>query len=392
MKIKNRSNFTKKYNNSIGILTFHWGTNYGGVLQSYALQTYLEKAGYETYIINYKPRRYNKSIFGLIAPVRFIYFLALLKNVFRGKIRILSSFKVVFMEYLSDYIKEAKIERFRSNYLNETQHYNSIDDLKKNPPEFDVYICGSDQIWNPFFTTKGEGKPTATYFLGFGNASVKKIAYAASFGCEEYPEDAKNIAKDYVKKFTAVSVREKSGLSIVKDFGFENPVILPDPTLLLSASDYLHIFNGLDKTNMTGAFSYFLRGVNNDILSLEKFIKKTHKMYSSDGIFKPYSIEEWLSAIYNAALVLTNSFHGVVFSIIFHKPFIVLLSSEDSSKMNDRFYTLLSKLNLHDRIITSFDEEIASRLINSSIDWTLIDNDISSLRMQSQSFFNEHLS
>ncbi|PKP41361.1 MAG: hypothetical protein CVT93_08515 [Bacteroidetes bacterium HGW-Bacteroidetes-10] len=375
----------------IGIITFHWGTNYGGVLQAYALQNYLEKNGHEVFIINYKPKRYNNLLIGYFAPKRFIWLLALLKNNFKGRGSVASSFKHIFIEYLDNIIKEKKIKVFRKNYLKETILYESIIELQKNPPKFDVYICGSDQIWNSFFTTKGEGGPTSAYFLDFGDFGIKKIAYAVSFGCEQYPLEAGIIAKEHMKNFSAISVRENSGISIVKDLGFMDPIILPDPTLLLSSSDYFPIYNGVDNASIAGVFSYFLRGENKEIFALESFIKKTYEIYAPDGILKPYSIEEWISGVKNASLVLTNSFHGAVFSIIFHKPFIVLLSSEDTSNMNDRFYTLLRKLNLNDRIITSFDEDITTKLLNTSINWTFVDAEISKLRKLSQSFFNEHL-
>ena len=375
----------------IGIITFHWGTNYGGILQAYALQTFLSKKGYDVFIIDYKPNRYNKSFIGYFNPMRAIWFAALLKNVFKGKGTIASSFKHVFVDYLNDLIKENKLQLFREKNLNTTVHYESLNELKKNPPEFDFYVTGSDQVWNTFFTTQGEGQPTSTYFLDFGKARVKRIAYAVSFGCEEYPDEAKNIANVYMKNFSAISVRENSGASIVKDMGFENPIILPDPTLLLSASDYSNLIEGVSIRKENEAFSYFLRDNNKDIISLENYLKTKYNILNPANNLKPYSMEEWISGIKNASLVLTNSFHGVVFSIIFHRPFIVVLSNEDSSNMNDRFYTLLTNLKLKDRIINSFNQKSIDNLLEETIDWSFVDIEIKKMREQSDLFFNQHI-
>ena len=102
-------------------------------------------------------------------------------------------------------------------------------------------------------------------------------------------------------------------------------------------------------------------------------------------------MEEWISGIKNASLVLTNSFHGVVFSIIFHRPFIVVLSNEDSSNMNDRFYTLLTNLKLKDRIINSFNQKSIDNLLEETIDWSFVDIEIKKMREQSDLFFNQHI-
>src|SRR5690606_35848616 len=110
---------------------------------------------------------------------------------------------------------------------------------QSNPPELDMYICGSDQVWNPYFTSKGENNsPTPTYFLDFGNPSIKRVAYAVSFGCVNFPEDVAQIAKQYVFNIQAISVRENSGLDILKVWGIENAVKLADPTLLIQKELY----------------------------------------------------------------------------------------------------------------------------------------------------------
>lgn len=353
----------------IGILTFHWGTNYGAILQAYALQTYLESMGHEVHIINYKPKRFNKSLLSCFLTPRFYLYASNIKA----------------------YLKEKKMKVFRRKYLHETVLYESLTELKKNPPNFDVYVCGSDQIWNPSFTTKGEGGPTSTYFLDFGDKNIKKIAYAVSFGCDIYPKIASNIAIKYIPSFNAISVRENSGVQIITKMGFKEPIRLPDPTLLLDSTEYRFADSPVTR-NQKIAFFYILRKEDKIIKKIKKSIKKIYSLETADKVFKPYSVEQWILGINNASIVVTNSFHGMVFSLIFHKPFVVVLSNGNSSTMNDRFNTLLSFLNLEHRILYNFDKENLEKLINDQINWQKTDSLVNELKQQSFIFFKRLLS
>lgn len=354
----------------IGILTFHWGTNYGAILQAYALQVYLTQIGHDVYIINYRPQEYKKTLFRCFFKKRFWLFLLNLK----------------------EYIKEMKLDTFRKKYLNETILYKSLDELKRNPPQLDMYICGSDQIWNSYFTTKGEGnKPTSTYFLNFGGTSVKRIAYAVSFGCEVYPDEASDVAQKYISKFLAISVREESGLSIVKQLGYENPIKLPDPTLLLSREDY-SFANTNKKIFQKKAFIYILRDEYKEVDKIVSFLKRDHIIDTSNNFFNPKSIEDWLKSIEEASIIITNSFHGAVFSIIFHVPFIVLHASGREAGMNDRFNTLLQALGLENRVLDKYDLNKVSELLIEKINWDDVDNKLIALQENVYNFFQKNIS
>lgn len=353
----------------IGIITFHWATNYGAILQAYALQSYLEIRGHEVFIINYRPKQYKKSLFKCFFTFRFWHYFSNLK----------------------EYYKEVSLEIFRKQYLNETLIYESLIELKKCPPEFEVYICGSDQIWNPYFTTKGEGKPTSAYFLDFGSDYVKRISHAVSFGCEHYPENAAIIAKKYIKNFNGISVREDTGLDIVTKLGVANAIKLPDPTLLLMRDEYRFTSSG-HLNSQKKAFIYILRDeycqVKNIKNQLEKyfFIDKPRKYYS------PYSVEEWVQEIRDSSFVLTNSFHGMVFSLIFHVPFIIIPAIGASSGMNDRFVSLLSPLNLQHRILLNYNFDEFKTLIDEKFSWQVIDSQLKALRDKADEFYTEMLS
>lgn len=353
----------------IGIITFHWSTNYGAILQAFALQTYLKKMGHDVYIINFRPKKYKKTLLGCFSSHRFWNYLTNLK----------------------EYIKDRKLDVFRRRYLKETSLYETLEELKSNPPKFEAYICGSDQIWNPSFTTMGEGKPTSVYFLDFGNNDIKRIAYAVSFGCENYPEAASTIAKMYIHNFKAISVRENSGLSIVSKLGFLNPVKLPDPTLLLLQDEY-NFANTAQVSSQKTAFIYILRGEDNDVKSIKSYLANKFKLDTANKLFNPYSVEEWVSSIKNASIVLTNSFHGMVFSLIFHVPFIVVLYKGSSAGMNDRLITLLSYLNLEHRIINNYDIEKLNILVDDQINWQKVDEKLTEFRNETNTFFNKMLS
>jgi exopolysaccharide biosynthesis predicted pyruvyltransferase EpsI len=351
----------------IGIITFHWATNYGAILQAYALQTYLKKSGHDVFIINYRPKQHKKTLIKcFLTPHLYLYF-----------------------PRLKEFIKEQKLEKFRKKYLRETILYESLDELKTNSPELDIYICGSDQIWNPYFTTMGEGNSTSTYFLDFGSNEVIRIAYAVSFGCEDYPEKAETIAKKYIHNFNAISVRENSGIQIVTKLGFTNAIKLPDPTLLLSCDDYNFEIQNL-LPNEKRAVVYILRKETENIKSVVSHLQNDFRIDTIDESLNPDSVESWINKIRNSSLVITNSFHGMVFSLIFHVPFIIILSNGVSSGMNDRFYSLLSILNLEHRISITYDIERLNVLLNEEIDWQEIDLKIKEQRSEATIFFEKY--
>ncbi len=351
----------------IGIITFHWATNYGAVLQAYALQYYLYKLGHEVSIINYRPKRHKKTFFKCFFTKR----------------------PWIIPKRISEYFKENTIERFRRTYLNETRIYETENEIKKEPPKFDIYICGSDQIWNPSFTLGGEGKPTGVYFLDFGESNITRIAYAVSFGCVKYPDVAGKLMKKYISSFKSISVREQTGTEILSGFGLKNALTLPDPTLLLDQTDYLFTKNECRSGEM--AFVYILRNENTIACQIQKLIEKKYIFINPNKIFREYTIEQWINYIQRTKLVITNSYHGVLFSLIYHVPFLVILSHGVSAGMNDRFYTILTPIGLEHRAIQKFEVRQITELLNEDIDWTIVDKHVEGLKHKANLFFQSHL-
>jgi hypothetical protein len=334
----------------IGILTFHWATNYGAILQCLALQKYLISQGHDVEVINYKPLKYNDNLYNFIRFRKFLH--------------------------LSDYINERKKEKaltlFRETNLKLTELVHSCKTLPSVISKFDVIISGSDQVVNPSFLMNGEGRNiiSPTYYLGFP-FSGKRVGYALSFGCVSFPESCINIASKYIREFNSISVRETSGVDIVEAMGRRDAVVVPDPTLLMP-SNFYHALALQYLKNDTYIYSFFIRNIASrknligTCLCGEKILWN-----NTEGDF---SMEGWLAKIKNARYVITDSFHCVVMCLKLHKPFIVITERKGNVGMNDRLYTLLYLCGLSNRIIwkEAFVTEI-DQLYNE-IDWTCIDS------------------
>lgn len=326
----------------IGILTFHWATNYGAVLQAYALQQYLVSEGFDTVIINYVPKRLEVS----------------LMNCFRS--RSISD----FLKKMRIYRKELRIRKFRNENLIETKKYSVYNQISSDLADsLDFVITGSDQVWNQYFiTNSGDTQFNTSYFLSCFNQGIKKIAYAVSFGCVEYPEALSKKIAPLITNFQSIGVRENSGKSILKAMNYDESVVVCDPTLLLNRSKYFSLFSGF-KTEDVFTFVYLLR---DDTELLLRKVKKDCNL-TNTKVSSEECLESWLANIFYSNLVITNSYHGMIFSILFEKDFIVLLERDEP--MNDRFYTLLSRIDLLNRVC--YVDEVVNT-VEKKIDWEYV--------------------
>lgn len=344
----------------IGIITFHWATNFGAVLQAYALQRYLQSLGQEVLIINYKPVNYEYSV---------------VKSILN---------RTPFSSFIS-WKKEKGLISFRNRLFNCSKNYASLNELKKNPPICDIYITGSDQVWNPYFLLGGEGKITTTYFLTFVPEGSRKCAYAVSFGTNEYSNDIKNILSPIINSFNVISVRERTGLDIVSSLKYEGKCeLVPDPTLLLKNNDYTFLFSHINRSHEDYIYVYILR--NKQILKcIENELRRKQIEYkispSSDG-----RLDEWLYSIMKARFVITNSYHGMLFCLQFHVPFFVLTEEGDLEGMNDRFYTVLRMLDLEKLIYNSVSIIDLNRIVSTQIDWGDVDRKLDNYRKKGYDF------
>jgi hypothetical protein len=352
---------------TIGILTFHWATNYGAVLQAYALQEYLTNEGHDVKIINYIPvKKSLRSCFKYRNP----------KNIFIQ---------------IKDLIKEQSFIPFRIKWLRLTQSYNTLNQLYDNPPNFDCYICGSDQIWNPYFLANGEGKQTPTYFLPFGGENVRRISYAASFGVIDYPEDLKKIIYPLIKNFNSLGVRENTGKAILEEMDFSNVNLVPDPTLLLSNNSLNKLlpFNRIKKIDI---FYYVLQENQILINRTLKYAKNVLKLKVTSNKSSPFmKIEDWLLSMKYSKYVVTNSFHGVIFAVLFKTPFVVIPIENKLKGMNDRISTLLGYFNLENRFLERYDEKEFETILKTPIDWDKVFAIKEQLQDNANKFFKSSL-
>lgn len=345
----------------VGIITFHWAANYGAVLQTYALQKAVEKMDVSAEIIDYRPKQYERKWWKCFVS------------------RSLHS-----MRYkLSDYIKNKKIQRDICGKLHLSKQYESAEKLKENPPLYDVYISGSDQIWNEFFTLSGEENVTLSYFLDFAPKGARKISYATSIGsaklCEEYWRNALPLLKEY----ESISVREQSAKKVLEEKGLR-VVISPDPTLLIEAGEYEQLF-----TKMPAKIAYYiLQNNQHTIACLKKYLEKNYAKGNSVDLNR-VTLAEWGGYIANAEYVLTNSYHGIIFSLLNHRKFFAVLIEGELQGMNDRVITLLERLDLKNRIVGSVKELEKAR--TEAIDWNTVDMLLAKYREEGSRYLKKNL-
>jgi hypothetical protein len=356
----------------IGIMTFWWSRdNYGQILQCYALQKYLRDAGHDAYLIRYDPRNdytYTKTPFlrkvlKAFNPIKLYNFLSYKKREF----------------YKNTYEKQKNSQRnfegFRIEFIKQSEKtYYSYDELVKNPPVADVYIVGSDQVWNTFGMNKAINVIRA-YLLDFGDQSIKRIAYAVSFGKEVLDNDSITIFAKLLPNFDYISVREKSGVDICKKCGSNNVEWVLDPTMLLEADKYHVLYKDEDikKPKKPYCLLYFLNWESNlTIQTVYNWAKRENLdvIYvsgngESDKYKKIYpTIPEWIYLIEHAEYVITNSYHCSVFSLLFNKQFCILPLIGEYVGMNSRFDSLFELFQIESRFINS-----DLSILNKEIAW-----------------------
>lgn len=323
----------------VGIITFHAAHNYGSVLQAYALQKIIANMGYKCEIINLRTPK-QIEIYSILTKRKGLKYI--LKNA-----------------YHLLYLKKRKIRHRRfeeyisSKYILSEQEYSSCDELIKNPPEYDFYISGSDQIWN-----LATGDSDLAYFLAFVK-SGKKIAYAPSFGpIGDLNVEQKEIIKNLIKDYHFLSIRENSGASLVDELIGEKIPVLIDPAMLLKKSEW-DIISKPVTVNFDYIFFYTLFATPYMIKTVRALSRKLNLPVITPYVSNQYDVItnfikttdcgpcEFLSYIKNAKIVCTSSLHSTVFSILYEKPFFAIDGMKDK-----RINTLLTKTSLTHRAIT----------------------------------------
>lgn len=377
----------------IAILTQPLHTNYGGNLQNFALQTALKKMGHEPVTID------RHATIKLRTKLKLGYFKRLASHYLKG------TPKPKARDYLGtskDKRDRAHVIRFIETYINKTPRLYSDQAVQKAFAEkrFDAVIVGSDQCWRPIYSPN-----ISTYFLDFleNDQSIKKIAYAASLGTEkwEFDEQQTQMAQRFIKQFDAVSVREKQAVELVKDKLNTEASFVLDPTLLLDKDDYLKVIDAHQPPLPTrkGVYTYVLDAggwkgqvinqvaetLNTSVFNNQPKATIANPSDNSDDYVIP-SIEGWIKGFADADFVVTDSFHGTVFSILFNKPFVSLLNAERGAA---RFYSILSEFGLEDRLVAGYDEAKVGFLLNQETDWQQVNAKLEKLKQNSKGFLQE---
>lgn len=355
----------------IGILTQPLTTNYGGILQNYALQTVLKNLGHEPKTIDYIVYTWKD------------WYIYTLKNL----IKKLLGRQCYFISTPSRELKkEIPLRRFVCNNISLTApRKKSFTASLIEKYNFDAVVVGSDQVWRPSYNAD---RIEDMYLAFTQGLSVRRVAYAASFGTDEweYTKESTNICSVLAKKIDAISVRELTGVELCKRYLGVTAAHVLDPTMLLTSLDYEMICKDIERREPF-VFAYMLDISSEKRQIVESIAKSRGLTYiivsAGNDISENDSIELWLSYFRDCSFVVTDSFHGTVFSIIFNRDFIVC---DNQSRGNARFHSLLDIFDLQNRMIIS-DQELPPL----SIDWDAVKVILNTRRIESIEWLNSAL-
>lgn len=378
----------------IGIITF-WSSqdNYGQILQCYSLYKVLTELGNEAYIIKYIPAKVVKRTF--IAKVKNIIKWLLLpqKQIIRLRQKKETEAKN----------RQREFDKFKEKHLHFTpKTYIGLQNLQQYAPTADCYITGSDQVWAQPLSNKDN----EAFFLNFGKSKSLRISYAPSFSMKNYPDELEDLLTKQLSRFDAISVREPDGVNICKKVGYNATLVL-DPTLLINPIFFKQMINNnkeihkyafIYSLNINSEDEFYWTKIHNELLKLKIIpIATTASGYlpakeilSGCKYIYP-TIQDWLTYIYYSEIIITASFHGIVFAILFHKNFIYIPLKGKNSQGNNRILSLLESLQLSNCIYKETDNLDLQELLNTKIDWDIVDNILNQKRLLSMNFLQNAL-
>ena len=350
---------------NIKLLTFHNANNYGAALQAFALKEALKQLKTKPQFVNYE----NKKILSDYKLIR---------------TNSLKSF-ISSLWYLPRNLKRKKsFKSFSDKYLDtNSKVYSTHCQIEQDIQSKDIFVAGSDQIWNPELT----GGLSDVYTLNFKN-DVRKIIYGASLGNEELLEKNAQDFKNKLANLDYISVREKSIISPLENITGKKVEQVVDPTLLLDidawnklisenevvqlpCEKYIVVYTLFESEEVTKIANYLSQVTDLKIVHFKKYNTYKNELTS----LYSYGPVDFVNAIKNAAYVITNSFHGTVFSLIFRKKFYSVLPKQRSGRIKD----LLNSLDLNDRII----DDVKKINLEDKIDYIKIEEEIKKIRNSS---------
>ncbi len=356
---------------SVAVITFHsWingNLNYGASLQAYALCKAIDQLGHPVELIDYIP------------------------EVIRGKSKLKNFYRSIFRFFIACKVPRNKRRGF-CDFMKKycflgTRTYRSLDALVQHPPAADVYLSGSDQVWN---TRIFHGILFPAFFLGFGAVSKKRVSYASSFGTHEPDLRLKSQIGALLTPFSSIAVREKSGVDVIEKMLGDQVAVssVLDPTLLLQ--DYEEILEPMNTTGML--LAYLFKPTDEDIALLKQtasklslkpgliWDKRMHR-FNAVELVECNSPSQWLGAMKHADSIITNSFHGTVFSILFEHSFVSLLADDkEAANRNTRVLDLLAKLGVKDKTTVLRDVDTWLTILEQPPSWPHVNEKLSKER------------
>ena len=354
----------------IGIVTQPLQNNYGGLLQNYALQQVLKRLGHEPKTIDFVGRLSLGRYLLSTCKQLLISILRLRKPSIKPYVPIPEFRNPIMADFIDNHIDKTKlVHSYTKRIITEQQ--------------FDAVITGSDQVWRPMYN-----KYIEDMYLKFVPDNVKKIAYAASFGVDSWELNPKQTTRcaRHAKRLDAISVREATGVPMCKEYlGVESTCVL-DPTILAGVDAYKPLLKN-NKVESDYLFAYILDLTTEKRAYIERVARKIGLksiIQSADSNAK-LSVEDWISMIANSSMVITDSFHGTVFSILYHRDFWAIINRERGGA---RFASLLGPIGLENRLC---DISHVENLGMSTIDWQIVDSALGEQRLNSIQFLNKSL-
>jgi len=367
----------------VKILTYHFSDNYGALLQAYALREWFRRKGIEAEFINYHPRYVEEggSFDQPLNPSKWR------KNITIGYLKASHLYWSVF----GHGSQRRAFDDFRRDYLGVGGPRLMESWQAARAADADLLVCGSDQIWNPS-VQKGLDP---VYFLDFGAPSrARRISYAPSFGRAELEPAFHAEAGRLIGGLDAISVREQSGVDIVRTLSGREAQCVPDPTILLG--DFSELLGARRGGGDRHVFCYALR-TDEVIREVAEHVAKSdgaplisprspRQRWKTIGISVDPGPEEWLEMLSSATTVVSNSFHGVALSIILNKPFLAVALPGKKSEMNERVRSLLRETSLLDRVVAMAQPDEIEEVRKRPIDWSLVNKRLAAMRQRGEAF------
>lgn len=355
----------------IGILTYHFSENFGALMQAYGLRQWLINQGHDAEFVNYHPRYveeggdfeqiFNPAQFRRNVKIAYLRLSTLQRRLFGSRLQT-EQFETFRREVLG--VKGPRLERQA-----EVEAF-----FASAGGRFDVLVCGSDQIWNP----SAQKGLDAVYFLAMNDAAgARHVAYAPSFGKGSLDPSFDTEVRNYLSGMHGLSVREQSGVDIVRRITGREAVCVPDPTILLG--DFSGLLKTAEAVPAGQVFCYALR-TGDGIREVAELVSRA----TGAPIASPYNVHRrwreigqtvypspagWVAMIGKSSFVVTNSFHGTVLSILLKKPFLTVGLPGAKGGLNERVRNLLQQLDLMDRFVEAGDRDAVSQRIGQPIDW-----------------------